>query len=80
MFEDMQLEDCMRLSGLTCLTLRNVGKGNHGTLVAVLPRLTTLRSLTLVQVVLYTPGLPAAGRLHLWVAACSIESVQKHCL
>jgi hypothetical protein len=47
MFEGMQLEDWTRLSGLTGLALRGVRASHHGTLAAVLPRLTELRSLVL---------------------------------
>ena len=48
MFEGMQLEDWTRLSGLTSLTLHAKRQGSyHLTLAAVLPRLTTLRSLVL---------------------------------
>jgi hypothetical protein len=44
MFKGMQLEDWTKLSGLTHLSLRCVYHA-YGTLPAVLPRLTTLRSL-----------------------------------
>jgi hypothetical protein len=59
MFEGMQLEDWTLLSGLTGLTLRNNRDSHHGTLAAVLPRLTTLRSL-----VLTSTWYQAAGGLH----------------
>ena len=55
----MQLEDWLRLSGLTGLTLRHVKWSHHGTLAAVLPRLTALRSLVLADV--SRPGLLTAG-------------------
>ena len=57
--ENMQLEDWSRLSGLTGLTLRHVKESHHGTLAAVLPRMTALRSLVLADV--SRPGLPEAG-------------------
>lgn len=57
--EDVQLEDWTRLSGLTGLTLRGVRDSHHGTLAAVLPRLTALRSLALVDG--SQSGLPEAG-------------------
>jgi hypothetical protein len=50
LFEDTQLEDWTRLSGLTGLTLRGVREGHHGTLAAVLPRMTALQSLVLADV------------------------------
>jgi hypothetical protein len=59
LFEGMQLGDRTRLSGLTGLTLRGVGDSHHGTLVAVLPRMTALRSLVLADD--STAGLPATG-------------------
>ena len=59
LFEGIQLQDWAQLSGLMGLTLRGVRKGDHGTLVAVLPRMTALRSLVLADV--SHPGLPAAG-------------------
>ena len=43
----MQLADWMRLSGVTGLTLRCSGDVHRSTLLAVLPCLTPLRSLTL---------------------------------
>jgi hypothetical protein len=49
MFDGMQLEDWTRLSGLTDLTLRYTCDSHHRTLAAVLPRLTTLRSLVLTS-------------------------------
>ena len=55
----MQLEDWTRLSGLTGLTLRGVKESHHGTLIAVLPRMTALRSLVLANDSI--AGLPAAG-------------------
>jgi hypothetical protein len=47
MFEDMQLEEWTRLSGLTYMTLRLIRRSHHTMLIAVLPRLTALRSLVL---------------------------------
>lgn len=49
MFPDMQLEDWTRLGGLTSLALRRCSEAHQGTLVAVLPRVTRLRSLTLAS-------------------------------
>jgi hypothetical protein len=63
----MQLEDWSRLSGLTGLMLRHVKGSHHGTLAAVLPRLTALRSLVLADV--SRPGLPAPGE-----RCCSVSS------
>ena len=54
----MQLADWMRLSGVTGLTLRCSGDIRPGTLLAVLPRLTPLRSLT----VTYQKFLTSGGR------------------
>ena len=56
--EDFQLEDWTRLSRLTGLTLGYVKEGHHGTLAAVLPRLTALQPLVLADG--SHPGLPAA--------------------
>ena len=57
--EDIQLEDWTRLNGLTGLTLGCVKEGHHGTLAAMLPRLTALQSLVLADG--SHPGLPVAG-------------------
>jgi hypothetical protein len=48
-FGGMQLADWMRLSGVTGLTLRCSEDIHYSTLAAVLPRLTTLRSLVLTS-------------------------------
>ena len=55
----MQLEGWTRLSGLTGLTLRDVAVSHRGTLLAVLPRATPLRSLVLDDD--SVSGLAAAG-------------------
>ncbi len=60
LFKDVQLEDWMRLSKLTGLTLRGARESHRGTLVAVLPRMTALRSLVLADNSI--PALPAAGK------------------
>lgn len=60
MFEDMQLGDWTQLSGLTHLALRQIKECHHGTLVAVLPRMTALKSLILGSDK-FCPWLPAAG-------------------
>jgi hypothetical protein len=62
-FGGMQLADWMQLSGVTGLTLRCSEDVHQGMLLAVLPRLTPLRSLVLR----YQPGiwgkiLTAGGR------------------
>jgi hypothetical protein len=59
LFEGMQLEAWTRLSGLTGLTLRGVAASHRGTLLAVLPRATPLRSLVLDDD--SVSGLAAAG-------------------
>ena len=58
-FEGMQLADWMRLSGVTGLTLRCSGDVRRGPLLAVLPRLTPLRSLTLKH---FRRSLTSGGR------------------
>lgn len=66
MVEGMQLEDWKRLSGLTGLTLRGARESHRGTLVATLPRLTTLRSLVISDKSprwLPAAGAPAHGRV-----------------
>ena len=55
----MQLEDWTQLSALTGLTLRDARESHHGTLAAVLPRLTALQSLVLADD--SHQGLPGAG-------------------
>jgi hypothetical protein len=61
-FGGMQLDDWMRLSGVTSLTLRCSRDVRRGMLVAVLPRLTPLRSLVLKD---FRRSLTAGGR---WLA------------
>lgn len=56
----MQLEDWTRLAGLTALSLRGAREEHHGTLIAVLPRMTRLRSLSLPDC--QPPGLADEGR------------------
>jgi hypothetical protein len=55
-FGGMQLEDWMRLSGVTGLTLRCSWDVRRGMLLAVLPRLTPLRSLILRYQKILTAG------------------------
>ena len=56
-FADLQLEAWTQLSGLTHLTLRSSTMDSHrSTLATVVPRLTTLRSLTLMYWWPYAAG------------------------
>lgn len=55
----MQLEDWTRLGALTALALRDSREEHHGTLAAVLPRMTSLASLSLPGCV--PPGLREEG-------------------
>jgi hypothetical protein len=77
MFEGMQLDDWTQLSGLTGLTLRRTKNSHNGTLIAVLPQLTTLQSLVLPQLTrLHSLVLAEDGSPGPWDAGWHADSTE----